>query len=342
MTILVNAYSTCLDRVDLSFDHKMIGHRDRTDNELVNHLHGFIGFVLDGGKRQMSSTLYAMMRHIERVQNHYSFEIEESALDALSDWGWESNSVFFLPDSTVRDPAGAVLVDPDTGEPAEEAQIPFPADARGRKLQVEQELMTKGISVPELLPPVISEREVFLRSAEDVAWRSIALFIVAVRAESIASGRAIPIDQLQSKSPMAFQATTPQESDFLNNDSPEQQRVIEMAWRYEGLYLLQWALGFHEELSFADGICDVPLVAQTMVQRDDRQIVNMARLRPVSQLLDTLDHNQRLLWAARQANINEQEPPKGLDGGVLVERQHALNWLIRFEQADWDDVDTPT
>lgn len=28
--------------------------------------------------------------------------------------------------------------------------------------------------------------------------------------------------------------------------------------------------------------------------------------------------------------------------GVVAERHHALNWLVRFMDADWDDVDTPT
>jgi hypothetical protein len=342
VTILVNAYSTLVAKVELGFDHDLIGQRDRSDPELVDHLHGFIGYVLDGGNRDMSASLYAVIQHIQRVQNHYSFEIEEDALEALSAWGWKSNSIFFLPDSSVRDPAGAVLIDAKTGEPAEEAQIPFPPDARQRKLQSEVNLRNRGIDTPELLPPIISEQEVVLRNADDVAWRALALFILAVRAESLGSQRPIPIDQLRSKSPMAFKAFTDVELAFMNNESPDQQQVAEMAWRYECLNVLQWVLGFQEELKFPDEICDVPLVAQTMVDRDDRQIINMARLLPVSQILDAADQNQRLLWAARQARLEETDPPAGLDGGVLVERQHAFNWLIRFQDAGWDDVDTPS
>ena len=26
----------------------------------------------------------------------------------------------------------------------------------------------------------------------------------------------------------------------------------------------------------------------------------------------------------------------------ITDRDHALNWLVRFEGNDWDDVDTPT
>lgn len=342
MTILVNAYSTLVNPTPLDFPHDLVSQRDHSDVELMGHLHGFIGFIMQGGQRQMTASLYAVMRHIERVHQHYSFSIQHDQLDSMSDWGWQSNSLFFLPDGTVRDPDGAVLVDPETGEPAEEASIPFPGDARARKLASEARLSEMSIEVPDVLPPVIGEQEVILRSAEDVAWRAIALFIVAVRAESLASGRPIPLEQLREKSKGVLEATSPLETAFLKNDSPDQQSITNMAWRYECLYVLQWALGFHDDLTLANDICDVPLVAETMVQRGDRQILQMARLRPVSQILEAMDFNQRLLWAVRQAKLNDQPLPAGLDGGVIVERQHTFNWLTRFEHADWDDVDTPS
>ena len=290
----------------------------------------------------MTASLHATVRHIQRVQNHYSFEVDEAQLDELSDWGWNSNSLFFMADSTVRDPAGSILVDPQTGAPDENAEIPFPQDARQRKAASEAKLKELGIETPDLLPPVLGEREVVLRNADEVAWRTLALFIVAVRAESLGTQRPIPVEQLRSKSPMAFEAMTLNELEFMQSESPSDQSVANMAWRYECLYLLQWALSFHPELNVATEICDVPLAAQTMVERDDRQMVNMARLRPVTQILTELDFNQRLLWAARQAALAEEALPGGIDGGVIAERQHALNWLVRFENADWDDVDTPS
>ena len=79
-----------------------------------------------------------------------------------------------------------------------------------------------------------------------------------------------------------------------------------------------------------------------MVERPNRELITDARLRPISEILDALDSNYQMLWAARQAGVAGKEIPAGLDGGVLVERQHALNWLIRWGGAAWDDVDTPT
>ncbi|QDT10369.1 DUF4272 domain-containing protein [Planctomycetes bacterium K23_9] len=342
MTIQVNAYSTIATETPLDFPHEFDVQRDHSDPALMEHLSGFIGFIMDGGKREMTASLYSIMRHIERVHHQYSFRIQHDYLDSMADWGWHSNSIFYLPDGTVRDPAGAVLVDPDSGAPAAEAEIPFPADARARKSVSESRLAELGIETPDVLPPVVGEQETILRTAEDAAWRAIAMFIVAVRAESLASGRPIPLSQLQAKCPMVLEATSPIETAFLKDDSPSEQTVANMAWRYEALYVLQWTLGFHEELTLADRICDVPLVAETMVQRGDRQILQMAKLRPVSQILEAMDFNQRLLWSARAAKLNEQPLPANLDGGVIVERQHAFNWLTRFENADWDEVDTPS
>jgi len=31
-----------------------------------------------------------------------------------------------------------------------------------------------------------------------------------------------------------------------------------------------------------------------------------------------------------------------VDLAVLMERHRALNWLVRFQHAGWDEVDTPT
>jgi hypothetical protein len=79
-----------------------------------------------------------------------------------------------------------------------------------------------------------------------------------------------------------------------------------------------------------------------MLDRGHDAILDGASLRPAGELLDALDLHLRLHWAARQARLDKREAPAGLDEGVIRERHHALNWLVRFENADWDDIDTPT
>ncbi len=342
MELVVNAYSTLRQPPPVDFSHRLVAKCDRSDTKFYDHLHRVMSVILDSGGREMTSLLYAVMQHVGRVQHHYRFEIDESNLGQISNWGWASNSILLLPDGSVRDPSGRVLVDRQSGRASGGAEVPFPADARQRTARTHQKL--DELKIPKLddLPPVVSELEVTLRTADDVAWRSLSLFIVAVRAESLASGSPIAVAKLRDKSPMAFQSLSKAEQSFLDLESPDEQSIINAAWRYEALYTLQWALGLHRELTFADNICDVPLVAETMVRRSDAEIVTQAKLRDTGEILDALDLNQRLLWAARQAASEGVEAPRGIDGGVLSERQHALNWLVQFSDAPWDDVDTPT
>ena len=67
-----------------------------------------------------------------------------------------------------------------------------------------------------------------------------------------------------------------------------------------------------------------------------------AVLRPASDILDALDLHYRLHWAVRQARLDNKPVPGGIEGGVVYERHYALNWLVRFEDAEWDAVETPT
>ncbi|MEZ4223434.1 MAG: DUF4272 domain-containing protein [Polyangiaceae bacterium] len=340
MSLLVNAYSTLVDPPALDFPHQLNNRRDLSDPELAPHLNGFVGFIMRE-RPQMTATLYATMRHIQRVRNHLSFNLEEEALDALSHWAWEANAILFMRDGTVLNPGGRELVD-SSGVP-HEAELPYPKDALERRERTSQRLAELGLATPASLPPVVSEREVVLRDARDVAHRMYSLLAVAVRAESLASGEPLEVAALREKLPLAFEALSPVEQAFLDSDEPAQQDVVNHAWRYEALFLLQWALGLFDEMPMPTKICDVPAVAGALFGRNGREVLKAAKLRPTSQILDVHDLLFRLHWLAREAIHNKNEPPPAeLDPGVIQERRHALGWLVQFEDADWDDVDTPT
>ena len=112
MALLINAYCTSRALPPLDFPHTLHGHRDLSDPELPDHLNGFIGFILQGGKRQMTQSLYAVVRHIQRVQHHLSLEVEDDDLDAYATWAIAANAICFLPDGSVCYVGGRVLVNP--------------------------------------------------------------------------------------------------------------------------------------------------------------------------------------------------------------------------------------
>jgi len=170
----------------------------------------------------------------------------------------------------------------------------------------------------------------------------LALLVAAIRAESLNSKTPITVADLQQRFPPAFANLTDAERAFLAQEVPSEQEVTQFLWRYEAILVLQWALGLQAELPFADAICDVSSISSTVIDRGTEGLRKQPVARSPSELLDALDLNYRQHWASRQAILKKTPVPASLNDGVLQERHHALNWLVRFEDREWDDVDTPT
>jgi len=221
----------------------------------------------------------------------------------------------------------------------------FPRDARDRQARSEEELSQFGIRTPATLP-VVSTTEVVLRPPSEVARRALALFVVALRAESLMCPE-FAVSDLREKRPLAVRALTPKERLFLNDEAPDQQQITNFAWRYEAVWFLAWTLGLVEVLCYPSETCDVDTLSKTFLESDEEALLKNAKLLPTETLLDALDLHFRLHWLVRQRQ-QDGKPADGemggddLDPGVVLERHHALNWLVQYGGAEWDDVQTPT
>jgi hypothetical protein len=341
MPVLLNAYCTHRHPPALQFPHELINRRARSDAEMPAHLQGFTGYVLSRGNQQMSLVKYRLMRHIQRVHHQFSMNVETGDLVAFGRWAQAANAIAYFPDGSIRDCQGLVLLDGE-GQTAEGAAVPYLRDAVERKAKSVKRLGELGIAVSDSLPPVAAEEEAGLRTPAEAALRAMALFLVAVRAEVAVSGRGPTVDELKDRFPLASLALSPAEAGFLAAPEPEERLIPLFSWRYESLLALQWALGQTAELPPASATCDVPVLARRMIRADSERFAADAALRPTSEILDALDLHYRLHWAVRQARQDRKPMPGGIDAGVVYERHYALNWLIRFGDAEWDDVDTPT
>lgn len=340
--LLINAYCTSRRPPPLTVPHTLHGRRDLSDPELAPHLNGFAGFVMGGGAREMTSIRYAVLCHLDRVRHHLALELDEADLGGFEAWAHAANAIMFLPDGTVRDPAGMVLVDPEDGAADPDAVVPYPLAARVRRDATTALLRGHGVRVVASLPPVVDESELELRAPGEVASRCLALFACALRAESIAAKRPIPRAEIEQRLPQAITDLSPKERAFLDAEAPDAQAVIDHAWRYEALDVLAWSLGWRPTHTFPTARCDVAALAGVILDRDPAQLISRAALRPAAELLDALDLVLRAHWATTDARIAKVDPPGGLDPGVVMERHHALNWLVRVPDVDWDDVTTPT
>lgn len=342
-TMLLNVYATVRTPKRPAFPHVLRSYRDVTDRELFPHLQGFMGFVMANGERPMTSTRYHVLRHLERVRHQFAIEVEKAHMPGFEAWALEVNGLVFTTDTAVRAPDGKVLVSPETGDPEPGAVVPYPEDARHRKAITEAELAERGLHVPAILPPVVSELEVELREPAEVVARAFALFACAVRAESLAAKEPLAIADLERRLPLAFESLSHKEQEFFGGE-PSPQDIANHAWRYEALAALTWALGIGGQgpLPFPSATVDVSALAETMLGLDGRKLLGEARLRPVPEILSALDHAYRLHWLTTEARLRPDVSAEGIEPGVVLERHYALSWLTRFEEAEWDDVSTPT
>jgi hypothetical protein len=340
--ILFNAYCTLSDLPPLDFPHILDGQHHLKGRELAPHLNGLMHYLADQAQGKMSRTRYHVIRHLQRVQQQLSLSVDPAQASAFHRWAEAANAIVCMEDGTVRDPQGRVLLPVSGDEGDAGAVVPYPPQAWQRKARTDAMLAGRKVSVPADLPPLVSEPELRLRAPEDILRRMLALFIVAIRAESLTGKTPIAVADLQQRFPPAFAGLTDAERAFLAQEAPSEDDVTQFLWRYEAILVLQWALGLQDALPFPDAICDVAAISSTVIERGTDGLRKQPLARAPHEILDALDLHYRLHWATRQAILKKSPVPAELNDGVLQERHYALNWLVRFEDREWDDVDTPT
>jgi len=335
-TTAYDVYCTRREIAQPAFAHKLHARRDLSDPALWDHLNGFCRQVQSRGDGQMSRDKYHLILHLQRVQHHLCISVAAGEVSALFDWAGQANGVVVTPEGHICDPDGDTLISAVHGTKDTDARMPYLPGARSRQMRTEAALAARGINVARTLPPLICEDELQLRDKDEVVERARALLLVALRAESVASGQPIPVEMLLSKMPLADDALSPKEQAFLAQETPSQQDCAPFIWRYESLYLLEWVLCLVDELPYPGAPVDAASTVATLIE------MRGPRLRGATEILDALDLHYRLHWQIRQSRLKKLGETADVDADVVMERHHTLNWLVRFQHASWDEVDTPT
>lgn len=210
--------------------------------------------------------------------------------------------------------------------------------AHKRKARSESLLKKYNVPTNKHLPVIEDESNALVRTKEDVATRAMALLIVAVKAEGLEQQMVLEL----IKGYDLNSALTPDEIAFIHDPSPSQHDKTQFIWRYEAAWVLLWALGYVDELSYPDKICDVPAAVTFLQKRTKKEFTADAKLRPISEILDQADLTYRYHWAVVDARVNGKQSPAKLDSSVVLERHYALNWLIGYMNQAWDDISTDT
>ncbi len=211
-------------------------------------------------------------------------------------------------------------------------------EALRRKEQSETILRAEGVPINKFLPVIETESEAKFRSQEQVAYRALALLIVAVKGEGLEQ----PVVEGVIKDYNIEKYFTPNEAAFIHNPSPSEHDKLQFVWRYEAAWVLLWALGYVDKLEKPTAICDAAQAVRFMQERSTKQFLSDAKLRPMHEILDQADRIYRYHWAVVDARINGKSAPATLNPDITMERHYALNWLIGYMAQEWDDISTDT
>ncbi len=192
--------------------------------------------------------------------------------------------------------------------------------------------------------PVYPERnEVYLRLAEEVAQRALALHLLLgvifyEEPEKIVEwakreglwGSLSPQEQKVFEVPI---------SDLSPAEKKWRQQVMQsnlLTWRIEGLLALLWSMYLVEELELPTERCDGGTIAEVMPNLGDslKTFINQAQLRPIEEIVHMLEQHFQIYNHQIEAFENEEE--LRFDMLVTYERIHALNWVCGLID-EWDD-----
>jgi Domain of unknown function (DUF4272) len=212
-----------------------------------------------------------------------------------------------------------------------------------RKNGAENMLQEQGVLINRSLPFTPDAKDVKMRNKKEVVNRALACFICCVKGEG-----GVETQQLVDIATQlgVLQHLTAEEKAFLYNENPTEQERTAKTWHYEAVWTLFWALSYiAEQYGPPTAICPVENMAKFVISHGAEKLHEMAVLRDANTLLDQLDLTYRCHWAVVNARIKGQEPPAGIDAGIIYERHFAMNWLTSFQNPEyvlWDEVATHT
>lgn len=179
-----------------------------------------------------------------------------------------------------------------------------------------------------------------IRTPREVARRCVVLYAV------IAAGHGEDRPQLREwlQTSGLLCSASPEEKALLECAAPTDQQKVNATWRVEALAPLLWALKKLPDQQPPVELCDTQALRAALppLLGPIDQWVHAAQLRNADEIYEANEAIYNINWSVRDAQIFGKSIPNGYHPGIVQERHHALNWLIGYENQDWDEVATDT
>jgi len=241
----------------------------------------------------------------------------------------------------------ATLLSCGNAQPNNKAAISIPVEhieptQAQKERRAQSEAYCKAHGIPVYSNPnamfLDDDSQITIRTKDEVVARALALCYIGLKSEGLEQHE---LDLFNKKYNLKGKLS-PAELDYVNAKHPTEQQKIDANWRYEDLHVMLWALGFINQLSYPDQLCNVAQDVKIISDFTEDEFKAKAKLRSKKELLDQADLILRLDWACVDARTKNQPAPGKMDKGVVYERHYALNWLIKLANQNWDDVTTDT
>ena len=179
-----------------------------------------------------------------------------------------------------------------------------------------------------------------LRTAPEAAERL--LLAAAVSAVAADVDREEVLACLQQEGLWA--KASPMEKAFLSAAQPSEKSKVHFSWQMESVYVLGWALNLLPTMTPPTTQASIGDSLERVPGPGDRvgDFVASSKLRAAAEIHSAAQAALNAHAYFRQARSSGKPEPHGYDIEVAQERHRALNWLIRYENADWDVVATDT
>ncbi|MCH5690836.1 DUF4272 domain-containing protein [Niabella sp. W65] len=208
--------------------------------------------------------------------------------------------------------------------------------AAERKSGTEKLLRELNIPYLDHLPLIEEEHEAVVRTAPEIAERILILTYLNYVSE-VPGGASEVIAFLKTND--LWDKVWPDEKELFQKEKLTRQEEINISWRTEAIWLLLWAINKVEELALPTQEIASADILERLPEflSDPSGFISEAMGRPISAILDMSDLVYRLHWATKNANLNNEPMPAGLNLGIIMERHYAINWLTYYAD-EWDSV----
>ncbi|MFC9540333.1 DUF4272 domain-containing protein [Lysinibacillus sp. NPDC056959] len=334
---------------------------DTNPDYFVNNIPGMMGYYNnipfeDDPLKELVLTQISVLNTVIAIESEK--EINEDQLLLFTDLLSKIGGIGFLPNGTLLDDEGAVIVYPEgQSGPSNFRPQACTHKVMGQEVSSEEGEQRKNNTIAYLkeraipytaslpqLPPIENCQ---FKTQEDIARRAVALLIViqftcdVAQCGNVEESRDFFVNMLRTYKVENY--LTENERDFLQASEPDVQEAINISWQYEAYWTLIWALGFVEELDFPDEVCDCEYAIQVVSNCETfEQFYLQAVMRSQEEILDEADKIYRYHWACVDSRIQERPAPVGMNESIVMERRRGLFWMIGHRNEEWDSISMDT